>query len=345
MVFLPLILALFGLDLDLGYLCQLARGQMGLLVKQEPIEKVLRRDDLDPETARRLRFVQDVRSFGVDALGLEESKNYTTFVDVEGDAVVWNLTVAPQDRLEPLTWNYPVVGRVPYRGYFKQNRARAEADEWEARGYDVYLRPVGAYSTLGWFTDPVLSTMLRYSDDDLASVVLHEMTHATVWIEGDVEFNESLATFIGDAGAIAYLEEIGGGSAEAAQRADQRRVDGERFRRRMHELAIDLMALYGEDHPRSEMLNQRTGLFDETRRSLEEEDWLSEAYAGAGRIELNNARVAAYRIYHTADTIFKEIEEAMDGDLRRALKLFRECESSRNPRGYLRRWLYKQKEE
>ena len=205
----PLVIALaaiLGLNLEIGYYFHLIKGQAKLLWSRKSIERLLRQEELDPEVRQRLEFVQEIRKYAEDEIGLVSSRNYTSYCDIGEGPVSWQLTAAPKDKLEPLRWKYPVVGQFPYRGFFDLKRGLEEKSCLEKEGYDTHLSRVGAYSTLGWFDDPVLSTMLRYRDEELAELIFHELTHSTVWISDHVAFNESLATFIGERGSLQYLE-------------------------------------------------------------------------------------------------------------------------------------------
>lgn len=239
-LFLALVVAVGGFDLELGYFWHLTKGQMSLLWRAKPISRVLKDDKLDPTLRDGLMLVQDIRAFARDEIGLATSRNYTTFVDIGKGPVSWNLVVCAKDQLSPESWTYPVVGTVPYRGYFQSEQAIAAQEEFQAAGFDTYLRGVSAYSTLGWFPDPILSTMLRYSEADLADLIIHELTHATLWIEGDVTFNESLASFVGEAGALKWLEAKYGADAPVVIQVQDARADAIVFRKFMHGIATQL---------------------------------------------------------------------------------------------------------
>jgi predicted aminopeptidase len=138
-------------------------------------------------------------------LGLKDTDNYRTLYDQKGEEVMWVVTACEPFRLEPKLWHFPIVGTVPYKGFFNKEDAIALARELEAQGYDVSVRNPGGWSTLGWFTDPILSGMLGRSEGDLASLIIHEMSHATIFVKDSVDFNENLASFIGDRGAEYFL--------------------------------------------------------------------------------------------------------------------------------------------
>ena len=331
--------ALFGLDLDVAYLWRLARGQMGLMWRAEPIERVLKRRDLDPEQREKLELVQAIRAFARDSLGLGVSKQYATFADIGRGPVSWNLVACPKDRLEPLRWTYPVVGTVPYRGYFGREEAEAARDRYEAEGYDTHLRPVSAYSTLGWFPDPVLSTMLRYGEADLADVIIHELTHATVWIEADATFNESMASFVGETGALMWLQTRYGDDAPEVQRVLDERADHAVFRRFLHGVAAQLDSLYATDISFEEKLVEREKVFEEARRDFLRLPLKTDLYGHFPNWTLNNARLSLYRVYQARTDIFARVYDAVGWDLKVAIGIFEQCAQARDPVRWLENYL------
>ena len=331
--------AVFGVDLDPGYYLHLVRGQLRLLWNRQRIERLLAEPDLDPAVRDRLLFVQDVRRFGEERVGLESSRNYTTFCDIGSGPVSWQLTAAPMDRLKAVVWTYPVVGRFPYRGYFDRGRAERDQAKLEAKGYDTYLRPVGAYSTLGWFRDPVLSTMLRYRDEDLAELILHELTHGTVWVTENVAFNEGLATFVGQTGAIAFLESRHGPDAPQIREALDRRADRRMFREFMHGIARELEDIYGSDQSYDAKMEGREGAFTRAREGFADLGLQTDMYRGFPGWKLNNAHIMAYRTYHREVGIFEQVYEGAGRDLASAVAAFRSCETARDPRACLASWV------
>lgn len=198
-----------------AYLARLGWSEARILWRREPIDAVLARPALDPELRRRLALVLAVRDFARDVLGLRVGESYATFAAVERDeATVWVLAAARRDRLEAHTWWYPVAGRVPYKGFFDEGGARAAAQVLAARDLDTDLRRALAFSTLGWFADPLLSTTAAAPPVELADTVIHELFHATLYVPGASRFNESAANFVGHRGAIAFFCRTAGGDGE-----------------------------------------------------------------------------------------------------------------------------------
>jgi predicted aminopeptidase len=180
-------------------------------------------------------------------LGLDAGDSYTSFTQLETDTLAWVLSAAYKDRLESKTWWFPIVGRMPYKGYASENGARKAQGKLEKEGLDTYLRTTSAFSTLGWFADPLLSSLLRYDDVDLVETILHELSHNHLFVKGQVQFNESFATFVGRTGAIRFFcgpEEASQNTPECRM-AQERWADYQAFSRFLGEFIGDLDAIYG----------------------------------------------------------------------------------------------------
>ena len=328
-------IVVLGIRFEVGYLYQLGKGQVALLWRAKPIDAVLQGDALSPDQRAKLELVQAIREFAQREIGLNPSQNYTAYVDIGRGPVSWSLVVCPTDRLEPLEWWYPIVGTVPYRGYFDRATAEKARDEYIAEGYDTYLRPVGAYSTLGWFSDPVVSPMLRYSEGDLADLIIHELTHATVWVKGDVAFNEGLASFVGEAGALMWLQR--GDDAQAVQQMSDERADRVVFRKFMRDIAARLQSLYRSNAPDKSTLRQR--IFDDARTEFHALPLKTDLYGRFPSWELNNARMALYRVYRERADLFARVHRACQSDLKATVKILRECADAEDPSAWLEEWL------
>lgn len=208
-VLLLVLLASAGCQ-SLGYYTHVSTGQLSLLSKREPVTKVIA--ELDGETDEaalalrdRLQLSQRLLQFAQDELGLEVGGRYRTYVALDRPAVVWNLVAAPELSLTAHAWCYPFVGCAPYRGYFDLDKAEQARFRLTADGFDTFLGAVSAYSTLGWFDDPILSTFVDFSEADFVELLIHELSHSRVWVKDDAPFNESFASFVGREGARAWF--------------------------------------------------------------------------------------------------------------------------------------------
>jgi predicted aminopeptidase len=187
------------------YYMQAASGQWEVMRKRQPIDEVIEDSETSPELAARLRLLNEARDFSVEILGLPDNKSYRTYADLERDYVVWNVFAAPEFSLMPKQWCFPVAGCVSYRGYFSKDDALRESKRLSDDGFDVAVGGVAAYSTLGNFNDPILSTMMRWDDIDLIAVLFHELAHQVVYVKDDSAFNESFATAVEEIGVKRWL--------------------------------------------------------------------------------------------------------------------------------------------
>ena len=187
------------------YYAQSVTGHLGLMYRARTIESVLAAPDIEPGLAARLRTALDVRDFASSALGLPANASYRRYVDLGRRHVVWNVVAAPEFSLEPRRWCFPVVGCLSYRGYFSESAAEQYATALKSEGWDVTVGGVRAYSTLGWFDDPMLSSMVELPDFHLAGIVFHELAHQQLYVPGDTEFNESFAVVVERAGVRRWI--------------------------------------------------------------------------------------------------------------------------------------------
>jgi predicted aminopeptidase len=206
----------------LSWYGQALHGQLDLLSRREDIADLLARPDTPDDLRERLRTVLAARDFAWEQLGLPESRSYETYADLERDAAVWNVIATPPYSMEPKRWCYPLVGCLAYRGYFRRDRAFEHARRLGADGFDVAVMPAVAYSTLGWFADPVVSTMLEWSDGRLAGFIFHELTHEKLFLSGATAFNEAYATVVERHGVRRWLEAEGQREELGAWQREQR---------------------------------------------------------------------------------------------------------------------------
>jgi predicted aminopeptidase len=207
------ILGLWYWDLVL-YGIRQAKGQLQIVWQAKPVEVYLNDITFPDSLKAKLVLIQEVRQYAIDSLGLRDTKNYKTLYDQKGKELLWVVTASEPFRLMAKEWNFPVLGAVPYKGFFNHELALAEQKGLEKEGWDVTVRNPGGWSTLGWFTDPILSGMLSRSTGDLANLIIHEMVHATIFVKDSVEFNENLASFIGDRGTERYLTDKYGAESQ-----------------------------------------------------------------------------------------------------------------------------------
>lgn len=187
------------------YVAQAARGQLQVLNARKPITRVIADPRTDAELRKRLEEVRLARDFASRELGLPDNKSYTSYADLKREFVTWTVVATPEFSVEPREWCFPIVGCVSYRGYFRKASAEKYAASLEEEGLDVMVGGVPAYSTLGRFNDPILNTMMSYGDDELASIIFHELSHQVVYVAGDTSFNESFAVAVEQEGLARWL--------------------------------------------------------------------------------------------------------------------------------------------
>ena len=219
-------------------------GQLTIVTHARLVESVLSDTTVNDSLKARLKFIQEVRQFAIDSLGLKDSKNYTSLYDQQGKPLLLVLTASEPFQIKAYEWHFPFLGNVPYKGFFNFPNGRKEEAELKKKGLDTDLGPVSAWSTLGWFKDPILSGMLKRSDGQLAELIIHELTHSTIYIKDRVDFNENLASFIGEQGAIRFLRSHYGGDTTLLVDYRDRLTDYNLFSKQMIHAASYLDSVY-----------------------------------------------------------------------------------------------------
>ncbi|HEX9107704.1 MAG TPA: aminopeptidase [Longimicrobiales bacterium] len=312
------------------YILRAGLAEAKILSRRRPIAAVVADPATPPPTRHKLQLVLAVRTYASRILALRTGESYTTYSWVDRDTLLMVLQAAPKLAFREYTWWFPIVGRVPYKGYFDFARARDDARALEKQGYDVWLRPSSAFSTLGYFNDPLLNTILRYDDVDLANTVVHELTHNTLYVPSQIAFNESLANFVGAHGAIDYFCSLGGEVSPECDLARRRWHDDLVFGRFLSELVARLEAVYARtDLPAATRLTMRDSVFQDarTRWAAQVEPTLtSDQYRGWGkRAALNNAALIARRIYFDRLDVFDSAYQRTGGELRTFVRLVKEA--------------------
>ena len=328
------LLPLLGACGDVEYYVHLAHGQGRILLHSQAVDELLAEPSTPPEVREVLERVEEVRRFGRERVGLTASRGYKRYFDTGGGPVAWNVSASPAHRFEPFLWWFPIVGELPYKGYFDVGIAKVERDRLRAEGYDVILRPVSAYSTLGYLDDPVLSTMAGYSEDRLAELILHELTHSDVYAEGHTDYNESAATFVGRTGALRFVAERHGRESAQVRRALRRRRQADRFTEFVRGVASRLDSLYTSGSTREQVLRKRRAIFRQSRRDFRKAraDFGS-GYDGFLDWEPNNALLLSYRRYHSRSADFEAILARFRGELPAAVAALAACAQTDDPWG------------
>jgi len=286
---------------------------LGYLNQSVPLEQAA------PDSGEFIRRVHDIRRFASEELGLSMTKNYTRYVQLDRDYLAAVVSASAKDSFNRHEWHFPVVGAVPYKGFFDVEDARKERKKLEKKDLDVWIRPVEAFSTLGWFKDPLYSYMRDYSPARLADLIIHESLHATVFVKGQVSFNEELAEFVGSEGARLYMESrYGADSAEYRAMLDQE-ADNKTFVAFIQALIAELDALYASGFDRVETLAKKEAIITaaQERFAAEYENlFSSDRYRGFATLPVNNAYLELYRLYHAEDNFFADLYERSGRNLK-----------------------------
>ncbi len=329
-----------------GYLIKSAWSQADLLISREPIESILNSPEKDralgPADLKKLRLALDAKSFGERVLGLKKNSNYASYVHLDRPYVSYIVSAAARDRLEAHLWSFPIVGSVPYKGYFNVDDAKGEAENLKKEGLDTYVRGATAYSTLGWFNDPVLSSMLRYSDYDFVNLIIHESVHATLYIKSQADFNERLATFIGDLGAELFFKEKEGADSPTLAKAASDREDDKAFSAFISAEIDSLTRWYQNQNSATadfaQKKQQRLGeiliAFEKNLMpKLKNPQYVERLRRDLNPDRLNNASLMAWKtyVYDLAD--FQGAFEKMNRDPLKFLAFARSLEKSKDPEG------------
>lgn len=282
-----------------------------ILSARRPIEEILADASVDSTTRAKLALVRDARVFGERILGLEAGKSFTSYAEIDSDTLVLVVSAAPELALRWKTWWFPIVGDLPYKGYFHFDEALREAEKLRREGWDTWVRPSSAFSTLGWLPDPILSPSLREDSLGLAETVFHEMTHTTFFPKGQARFNESFANFVGWRGAIEYFCD-GIADAERCAAAENRWHDVREFGRFFHSVYDPLDLLYAEDAPAEEKRVRKRRILDEAAGRFNEEvrpRLRSGRYGELDPATLNNAWLLSRVLYYSRLDDFEALHQ------------------------------------
>jgi len=293
-------------------LLELGLGQLSLINDQRQLPAAIAREP-DPERRRLLQEVPAIVAFAEDVVGLSAGRSYSGYFETEREGLTFVVTACLRTRFEPYTWWFPIVGRVEYRSYWDEADARAAAEALQARGYDTWISPSRAYSSLGILRDPVTTTMLRDGLPGLTEVVIHELSHARLFVPGQTEWNEALASFVGERGAERYFEQQRFARSPLRQ---QMRARAER--RRLLDLAIsqtygELERLYASGAPEPSVLRLRTAAFEQLSARLAE---LLPAER-ARDLHMNNARLVHLHRYGASNASLAQLWRESGGTFRR----------------------------
>jgi predicted aminopeptidase len=286
-------------------------GQFKILSEARPIEEFLKDPSFPDSLKQKIYLIQEIRKFAIDSLGINDSKNYTTMYDQKGKSILWIVTACEPYQLKAKKWSFPFVGEVSYKGFFNKEKLDEAEKELKAEGYDTDIDEVAGWSTLGWFRDPVLTSMLRRSEGQLANLIIHELTHGTLFVKNNLDFNENLAEFVGDYGALRFLAyKYGKNSSQYFEYAN-RKNDYEKYSNHLLRGTKSLDSLYKSFGSRQTKAEKDTLKYRKIKEIIQTIDTISFAskrwkrYAQMNPLP-NNAFFIGYMTYRSQQNVFEE---------------------------------------
>ncbi|GAB3262557.1 aminopeptidase [Larkinella harenae] len=338
-----ILLALLGVCLLLGiwyhellsYGWMQAKGQFRILWNTRPVAEVLADGSFPDSLKRKIELIQEIKRYSVDSLGINPSENYTTFYDQHGKPILWVVVASEKYQLMAKEWKFPVIGTFAYKGFFENDRATQEQTNLKQQGYDTRLNEVSAWSTLGFFRDPILSSMLKRSEGQLAELIIHELTHGTLFVKDNLEYNENLADFVGEYGALKFLTQKYGADSPAAQEYLSSKQYGEKYDEHVLRGTRKLDSLYATYNPQTpERVKEekKWQLIDEiveTVDTLETKPAAGTPVTKKRRFNKqnlpNNAYFVGYKTYRQQQNSFRrEFEEKFNSDFNAYLTYLKE---------------------
>ncbi|MFY0689571.1 MAG: aminopeptidase [Cyclobacteriaceae bacterium] len=307
------------------------KGQLKILYQAKPLESFLNDVNYPDSLKAKIRLVQSVKSFG-ESIGMNPSENYSTIYDQGNQPILWNVTACAPFSFEQVTWSFPLLGAVGYKGYFDFEKAKSEEAKWKAMSYDTRIRTVSAWSTLGWFKDPIMSNMLYRSDGYLAETILHELLHGTVFFKDSLVFNENLASFIGEQAAIQFLNKQYGDSSAQLLSYLQAEKDATKFQQHIlsgKEKLDSLYQTFNQSGDTVSMLEQKTQTIFHIISTLDTVSFYDKRYLHIfDEQKPNNAYFMAYQRYHSQKDLLDSLYDLQGRNIKSFIEYCKNSEGS-----------------
>jgi predicted aminopeptidase len=288
-----------------------ARGQLHVLLNTRPLNEVLQDPAFPDSLKQKIQLIQEIRRFAVDSLGINDTKNYTSLYDQHGKPILWVVTASEPYQLKAKEWEFPFLGTFSYKGFFDYEQCMKQESALKQQGYDTDISEVSAWSTLGWFRDPILSSMLYRSEGSLASLIIHELTHGTLFIKDNLEYNENLADFVGDYGALRFLHYKYGNQSTQYQQYLHRKIYRDKYYQHVLRGANRLDSLYASFRS-TDSKSKKDRLKTEVIRSImEAADTLTPLMpkpkiSDSDTTLPNNAFFISYQTYRQKQNVFEQ---------------------------------------
>lgn len=323
---------------QIGYIIESGYHQAQLLNRRVPLEKALQRQSLRPEEREKLKLAIEVRNFMDTELGLKVYGLYSSYVALDQDSVSYAVNASEKHQLKSYVWHFPLVGSVPYKAYFKKEKALAAAEDLKKKNYDVYVRGVSAYSTLGWFDDPILSSMLKMKDHSFINLLIHETVHTHLYIKNQSKFNERVASYLGMLGTEKYYEKIQRGD-ELGKTLAKEKHDELLFSSFISKEIRELKAWYHENRDNPELLIQREKKFEDIKERFKthlQPQLESQQYQWFGQAKINNAFLQLLNLYSSDFSDFETLAQHHRRDFKKVFSELKSLEKVKNPEEELR---------
>ncbi|WP_411821851.1 aminopeptidase [Leptospira sp. 'Mane'] len=307
------------------YLFHLGKEQSKIILGREKIESALESPDLEQKIKDKLKLIREARKFAISKLSLSEKGGFEYFTMLDRNEIGWNVSASSPLAFESYTWWFPIAGTVPYKGFFDKNHAEELNEELKKEGYDTRVRVIGGYSTLGWFSDPVLSPQLAWKDHRLVGLVFHEMAHATAYMAGDSDLNESYASFVEEKGIEAYYTEKEGKDSSHIKEFLQEKNTRASSLKILKSYALKLDSIYKKDISKEEKLSEKKKIIEEFKSEIIQLKFIpEEKIAEFKKREWNNEDFLGVLRYHSGEGSFEKLFEKANGDFRTFHKLVHE---------------------
>ena len=346
MVFVRLLLfTLFFSSCQLGYLLHVSYNHLVMLNSKEPVDRVLQSGQLSSEQKKKVELSQEARNFAFEKLQLSRSDNYSQYIDLKRSYVTYSVSASKKWRFEPHLWSFPFIGKAPYKAFYSEKLALEEAEELEKKDLDVSVRGVAAFSTLGKLTDPLLSSMLKYSEHSLVNTIIHELVHTTLFIRDNIDFNERLAVFVANKGTEQFYLEKEGPQSPTLQKIKNENYDDELFSKFITSEINDLKKWYEMTDPsklppddrekiRQERLQLISRHFDERLKS----QLKTKSYDRLFSKSFNNADLSLYNTYMKNLDVFEAVYRKNGANIPEFLKKCQELRDADDPEKQLEIW-------
>lgn len=328
-----LIMALMAFNsCQMGYIINSAHQQFSMMTKRVDIKTELKKNNLSEDQRKKLNLALEAREFSFQKLKLKETDNYKTYINLNRPYVTWVVHGAYKWELKNYEWSYPFLGKMPYKGFFSEDEAIEESKKLEAQGFDTYVRGVSAYSTLGYFTDSVLSSMLNYKEHDLVNTLIHELVHSTLFIKNNADFNERLAVFIGNKGTELFYKQLEGENSKTVEQIKKENEDDVVFSKFISK-ELDLLEIwYKNNKSRSEA--DREIQFQKIKINFnqsESKKLQTKNYNKTFDKKMNNAYLGLFKTYLSDMDDFEKIYQKYNSDLLLFIEKMKLLEKSKDP--------------